>query len=153
MKLLLTTIFVMTLITSLGAGEMRHFGDFILQSRSKHSGEKLTPAPTKPVVFRVSTDGIQVQVRIDSDEDSSTFHVYSSEGIGRLNKDSGTLEIILGIQASSNQGGVLRHLRLTAYEMTITSFPVRSDQTVIIHATAAEPSKPLANAPTPETEP
>lgn len=152
MKYLLTTTLVMTLITSLGASEMRHFGDFVLQSRSKLSGEKLTPAPTKPVVFRVSTDGIQVQVRIDSDEETSTFHVYATEGIGRLNKNSGTLEIVPGIQASSNQGGVLRHLRLTAGEMTITSFPVRSDQTVIIHAVAAEPNKPLANATIPEKE-
>jgi hypothetical protein len=153
MKLALTTIIAFALATSASIAEMRHIGEFILVSRSKITGEKHQPMPIKPMVFHVSTDGVQVQVKLDDNEDTNIFHVYASQGIGRLNKENNTLEIVPGIQASSNKGGELRHIRLTTGEMTITTFPARSDQAVVIHAVAVDKNKPVAQATNPSNEP
>ena len=153
MKHALTVLIAFALATSASIAEMRHVGDFMLVSRSKLTGEKHQPMPIKPMVFHVSTDGVQVQVKLDDNEEANIFHVYASEGIGRLNKDSNTLEIVPGIQASSNKGGVLRHLRLTTDEMTITTFPARSDQAVVIHAVATDKNKPVAQTSNPPIEP
>ena len=153
MKQALTAVIAFALATSASIAEMRHVGDFILVSRSKITGEKNQPIPIKPMVFHVSTDGVQVHVKLDDKEETNIFHVYASEGIGRLNKDSNTLEIVPGIQASSNKGGELRHLRLTTEEMTITTFPARSDQAVVVHAIAIDKNKPVAQATNPPNEP
>jgi hypothetical protein len=153
MKHALTVLIAFALATSASIAEMRHVGDFMLVSRSKLTGEKHQPMPIKPMVFHVSTDGVHVQVKLDDNEEANIFHVYASEGIGRLNKDSNTLEIVPGIQASSNKGGVLRHLRLTTDEMTITTFPARSDQAVVIHAVATDKNKPVAQTSNPPNEP
>ena len=153
MKHAFTALIAFALATSASIAEMRHVGDFMLVSRSKLTGEKHQPMPIKPMVFHVSTDGVQVQVKLDDNEEANIFHVYASEGIGRLNKDNNTLEIVPGIQASSNKGGELRHLRLTTREMTITTFPARSDQTVVIYAIAIDKSKPVAHASNPPNEP
>ena len=153
MKQALTAVIAFALATSASIAEMRHVGDFILASRSKLTGEKHQPMPIKPMVFHVSTDGVQVHVKLDDKEEINIFHVYASEGIGRLNKDSNTLEIVPGIQASSNKGGELRHLRLTTEEMTITTFPARSDQAVVVHAVAIDKNKPVAQATNPPNEP
>ena len=153
MKHALTALIAFALATSASIAEMRHVGDFMLVSRSKLTGEKHQPIPIKPMVFHVSTDGVQVQVKLDDNEEANIFHIYTSEGIGRLNKDSNTLEIVPGIQASSNKGGELRHLRLTTDEITITTFPARSDQAVVIHAVAADKNKPVAQTSNPPIEP
>jgi hypothetical protein len=50
--------------------------------------------------------------------------------------------VIPGLQASSQTGGVLRHLRLSRESLTITTFPGVSDQTIVSHAVAAEPTSP-----------
>ena len=68
-----------------------------------------------------------------------SFEIYRSDGIGRQRKGSGALEVIPGLQATSNVGGILRHLRLSRESMTITTFPGVSDQTIVSHAIAAEP--------------
>lgn len=153
MKQALTAFIAFALATSASIAEMRHVGDFTLVSRSKLTGEKHQPMPIKPMVFHVSTDGVQVHVKLDDKEETNIFHIYASEGIGRLNKDSNTLEIVPGIQASSNKGGELRHIRLTTGEMTITTFPARSDQAVVIHAVAVDKNKPVAQASNPSNEP
>ena len=153
MKQALTAVIAYAFATSASIAEMRHVGDFMLVFRSKLTGETHQPMPIKPMVFHVSTDGVQVHVKLDDKEETNIFHVYSSEGIGRLNKDSNTLEIIPGIQASSNKGGELRHLRLTTGEMTITTFPARSDQAVVVHAIAIDKNKPVAQATNPPNEP
>ena len=152
MKQALTAVIAFALATSASIAEMRHVGDFMLVCRSKLTGEKHQPMPIKPMVFHVSTDGVHVQVKLDDKEETNIFYVYASEGIGRLNKDSNTLEIVPGIQASSNKGE-LRHLRLTTGEMTITTFPARSDQAVVIHAVAVDKNKPVAQATNPSNEP
>ena len=153
MKLALTTIIAFVWATSASIAEMRHVGDFMLVSRSKLTGEKIQAMPIKPMTFHVSTDGVQVHVKLDDKEETNIFYVYASEGIGQLNKDSNTLEIVPGIQASSNKGGELRHLRLTTGEMTITTFPARSDQAVVIHAIAIDKNKPVAQASNLPNEP
>lgn len=130
------------------AGEFRHFGDFLLQSHCKLTGPQVTVIPIKSLVFQVFTDGVQVQVKSGgSDEACVTFKIYSSDGIGRQRKGPGAIEVIPGVQATSNSGGTLRHLRLTKETMTITTFPGVSDQTSISHSVAAERNPVAADRP------
>ena len=75
----------------------------------------------------------------DDDESHTTFEIYRSDGIGRQQTGRGALEVIPGLQATSQTGGVLRHLRLSGESMTITTFPGVSDQTIVSYAVAAEP--------------
>lgn len=137
------------------AAEFKHVGDFLLQSHFKLTGDKVTPIPMKPLALRVFTDGVRVRVSTEGDDESgTTFEIYRSDGIGRQRAGRGALEVIPGLQATCNTGGVLRHLRLSRESMTITTFPGVSDQTTISHAVAAEPKtapvpKQAAQAPTP----
>jgi hypothetical protein len=130
-----------------GAEEFKHFGTFILKSHFKVAGARVTPVPMKPMVFQVSTDGVQVRVSAEGDDEArTTFEIYRSDGIGRPRAGAADLEVIPGVQAMSKAGGVLRHLRLTRESFTITTFPGVSDQTIISHAIA----NPTAAAPTPQ---
>ena len=123
------------------ASEFRHVGDFMLQSHFKITGDQVMPIPMKAMVFRVFTDGIVI--RVSAGEDAvSTFEIYRSDGIGRQRSEGGALEVIPGVQATSRNNNVLRHLRMSAESMTITTFPGVSDQTIISHAVAAEPIEP-----------
>ena len=145
----LAIITMLLAATPLTGAEFRHVGDFILQSHFKLTGEKQTPIPMKPVVFRVYTDGIRVRISTEGDTESgTTFEIYRSDGIGRQRSGRGALEVIPGLQATTHTGGVLRHLRLSRETLTITTFPGVSDQTIVSHAVAAEP-KPAATKPTP----
>lgn len=124
------------------SAEFKHVGDFLLQSHFKLVGQQITPIPTKPIAFRVFSDGIHIRVSAEGEEDShSTFEIYRSDGIARQRQGAGAIEIIPGLQASSNSGGTLRHLRLSRESMTITSFPAVSDQTVVSHSVAATPTQ------------
>jgi hypothetical protein len=139
-------------VSAAAAAEFRHVGDFLLQAHFKLTGEKLTPIPMKPIAFRVYTDGVKIKVSAEGDEEShTTFEIYRSDGIGRQRSSGGALEVIPGLQATSNTGGVLRHLRLSAESMTITTFPGVSDQTIVSHSVAAEPvpASPLSTNPSP----
>lgn len=143
---LLSALACLALLTSARAGEFKHFGDFLLQTHFKLTGGQMTPIPMKPVVLRVFTDGIRIRVSVEGEEDShTTFEIYRSDGIGRQRKGAGALEVIPGLQAMSNVGGTLRHLRLSRESLTITTFPGVSDQTIVSHAVAAEP-RPVATA-------
>ncbi|MES2440102.1 MAG: hypothetical protein V4584_13620 [Verrucomicrobiota bacterium] len=120
--------------------DFKHVGDFLLQSHFKITGQQVTPIPMKPIAFRVFTDGVHIRVTAEGDEDAhTTFDIYRSDGIGRQRQGAGALEVIPGLQATSNVGGTLRHLRLSRESMTITTFPGVSDQTIVSHAIAAEP--------------
>jgi len=124
------------------ASEFRHVGDFLLQSHFKLVGQQVTPIPMKPIAFRVFTDGVKIRVSAEGDEEShTTFEIYRSDGIGRQRQGAGALEVIPGLQATSNTGGTLRHLRLSRESMTITTFPGVSDQTIVSYAVAAEPAQ------------
>ncbi len=155
MTRLLTTLLSLALVPALGAAELNHFGNFILKSHFKVTGDQVTTIPMKPIVFHVSTDGTRVHVTAEGDNEArSTFEIYRSDGIGRQRPGEVALDIIPGIQAMSHSGGVLRHLRLTRESLTITTFPGVSDQTIITHALAtptppASPPNTLISAPQP----
>ena len=130
----------LALASAAAAGEFRHVGDFLLQSHFKLTGDKITPIPMKPIAFRVFTDGVRIRIAAEGDEEShTTFDIYRSDGIGRQRSGGGALEVIPGLQASSHTGGVLRHLRISAESMTLTTVPGVSDQTIVSYAVAAEP--------------
>lgn len=120
--------------------EFRHVGDYLLKSHFKLTGSKVTPIPMKPIAFRVYTDGVTVKVTAEGQEEAhSKFEIYRSDGISRQRTGGGAIEIIPGVQAMSTVGGILRHLRLSAESMTITTFPGVSSQTIVSHSVAAEP--------------
>ncbi|MDX1679228.1 MAG: hypothetical protein R3242_00735 [Akkermansiaceae bacterium] len=142
MNLRLPTIALVALAACLPCHgeEFRHVGDYLLKSHFKLTGDKATPIPIKPIAFRVYSDGVTVKVVAEGDDEAHTkFEIYCSDGIGRQRQAGGALEIIPGIQATSTVGGVLRHLRLSAESMTITTFPRVSNQTIVSHSIAAEP--------------
>ena len=127
-------------ITGFSDGEeFRHVGDYLLKSHFKLTGSKKTPIPMKPIAFRVYTDGVTVKISAEGEENAHTkFEIYRSDGISRQRTGGGAIEIIPGIQATSMTGGVLRHLRLSAEAMTITTFPGVSNQTIVSHSVAAK---------------
>ncbi len=129
------------------AEEFKHVGDFLLKAHFKLTGQQVTPIPMKPIAFRVFTDGVHIRVAAEGDSEShSTFEIYRSDGIGRQRQGAGALEVIPGLQAMSNVGGTLRHLRLSRESMTITTFPGVSDQTIVSHSIAAEPKSEAATS-------
>ncbi len=135
------------------ADDFKHIGDFLLQAHYKLTGDKMTPIPTKPIAFRVFTDGVSIKVVAEGDEEShTTFEIYRSDGIGRQRSGGGALEVIPGLQAFSRAGGVLRHMRLSREAMTITTFPGVSDQTIVSHSVAAEPNPPPTPAAAPKPQ-
>lgn len=149
-RTILTYIFLLfALAPGLSAAEWKHVGDFLLQSHYKLTGARMTSIPVKPIAFRVFTDGVKIKVQAEGDNAAtSTFEIYRSDGIGRQRQQSGALEVIPGLQATSHAGGVLRHLRLSREALTITTFPGVSDQTIVSYAIAAEPHPASAqNAP------
>ena len=148
MKQLAALFILISCLSVARADGFRHAGDFLLEAHFKVTGAKVTPIPMKPIAFRVFTDGVRIRVFAEGDEEShTTFEIYRSDGIGRQRQGSGALEVIPGLQATCNVGGVLRHLRLCRESMTLTTFPGVSDQTIVSHAIAAEPvSQPTAAA-------
>lgn len=138
MKSAIPFLVLIVTILPLQGGEFRHFADFILKSRTRILGTEAKPVLTKPVVFNVSTDGVKVRITVEGNaEGRSTFDIYRSDGIARQLPATTNLDIMPGLQATSNTGGVLRHLRLTRESMTITTFSGRSDQTMITYAVAS----------------
>ena len=120
--------------------EFRHVGDYLLKSHFKITGDKVVPIPIKPIAFRVYTDGVTIKVTTEGDDDAHTkFEIYRSDGIARQRVGGGALEIIPGVQATNKTAGILRHLRMSAEFMTITTFPGVSNQTIVSHSVAAEP--------------
>lgn len=125
----------------LHSAEFRHVGDFLLSAHYKLTGADMTPIPMKPIAFHVFTDGVTIRVSPEGDESSHTsFEIYRSDGIARQRSESGALEVIPGVQATTSASGILRHLRLSKDSLTITTFPGVSDQTIVSYAVAAVPS-------------
>lgn len=143
MNVCYTILASMVLAIGLGhAEEFRHVGDYVLKSHFKVTGEKVVHIPMKPIAFRVYTDGVTIKVKAEGQDDAHTkYEIYRSDGISRQRSGGGALEIIPGVQATSNAAGILRHLRMSAESMTITTFPGVSNQTIISHSVAAEPIK------------
>jgi hypothetical protein len=142
---LISLAIFLALIPVATAAEFKHVGDFLLQAHFKLTGQQMTPIPMKPIAFRVFTDGVHIRVAAEGDDEShTTFEIYRSDGIGRQRQGAGALEVIPGLQATSNVGGTLRHLRLSRESMTITTFPGVSDQTIVSHSVAAVPKSDTA---------
>ena len=142
MKPALASLAALALFNSAFAREenLRHVGDYLLKSHFKISGDKVIPIPIKPIAFRVYTDGVTVKVATEDDDGAHTkFEIYRSDGIARQRVGGGALEIIPGIQAMNRTSGILKHLRMSAESMTITTFPGVSNQTIVSHSVAAEP--------------
>lgn len=140
MKTVFPLLFGVSFAAVANASEFRHIGDYLLQAHFKLTGQQVTPIPMKPIAFRVFTDGVKVRISAEGDDEShQTFDIYRADGIGRQRHAEGALEVIPGIQATSNTGGTMRHLRLSKEAMTITTFPGVSDQTIVSHSVAAEP--------------
>lgn len=122
------------------ASDFKAIGDYQLQAHFKLTGQKMTPIPIKPVVFHISTDGVQIRVAtVDGEDSYATFEIYSSDGIGRPRPGANALEVIPGLQAMSQADGTLRHLCISRESMTLTTFPGLSDQTLVSFAIAAQP--------------
>ena len=145
MMRMLPVLLSLALGSALRAEDFRPFADFRLSSHVKVTGARLTPIPMKPIVFHVATDGVRVRITADGNEEArTTFEIYRSDGVGRQRPGEASLEVIPGIQATSQTGGVLRHLRLTRESLTITTFPGVSDHTIITLALAIAPATPGA---------
>lgn len=135
------------------AGDFSPMGEYTIQRQVKITGTgRVVEIPIKPLPLKVETDGVTVRVATSGadKEGWSTFTIYRSDGIGRQSSAGGPLEVVPGVQATSDAGGVHKHLRLTRDTLTLTVFPGISDQTMIIHAKlAAAPEGEAAPAPTP----
>ena len=141
MKISLSIIAGLFFTATISAAEFRHVGDFLLRAHFKLTGAEMTAIPMKPIAFHVFTDGVSIRVSPEGDENSHTsFEIYRSDGIARQRSDSGALEVVPGVQASTSTGGTLRHLRLSKESLTITTFPGVSDQTIVTYAVAAVPT-------------
>jgi hypothetical protein len=87
------------------ASEFHHIGDYLLKSRTRLTGEKISPVNIKPMLLHVFTDGVQIRITAENDEDAcSNFEIYRSDGIGRQRSAGGALEVIPGVQAFSRNG-------------------------------------------------
>lgn len=144
---ILPLFILLTLSPVVRAAEFKHVGDFLLSAHFKLTGQQVTPIPMKPIAFSVFTDGVHIRVTAEGDEEAhTTFDIYRSDGIGRQRQgNAGALEVIPGLQAMSNIGGTLRHLRLSRESMTITTFPGVSDQTIVSYSVAARPKADSVN--------
>jgi hypothetical protein len=139
MKIFAPIIFMLT-VSLTAAGEFRYVGDFLLRAHFKLTGAEMTPIPMKPIAFHVTTNGVTIRLSPEGEEEIHTsFEIYRSDGIAQQRSDSGALEVVPGIQASTSSGGTLRHLRLSKESLTITTFPGVSDQTIVSYAVAAVP--------------
>jgi hypothetical protein len=148
----------MAAVSAARASEFRHVGDYLLDARYKLTGERVTAVPMKALALHVFTDGVRIRISAEGDDAAhTTYEIYRSDGIGRQRGGAGALEVIPGLQATCTIGGTLRHLRLTREELTITTFPGVSDQTIVSHAVAAEPAAPPVSArqdtPNPKSHP
>jgi len=135
--------------TQAGAAEFGPVGEFIIRSQTKITGTgKVIRVPMKPLKLSVSTDGVTIRISTGNQTDAwSSFTIYRSDGIGRQNAPGGPLEVVPGVQATSDHGGVHKHLRLTRDTLTLTVFPGVSDQTLVTHAVLATPSQDEPPAP------
>lgn len=121
------------------AEEPRHVGDFQIDQTMKIQGTEVTKVPMKPLRITVTTDGEMLYISTEGEKARASYKIYRSDGIGRQTVRGGALEIVPGVQAYAEHGGVLRHIRMTRDELTITTFPGVSNQTIVTHATGVAP--------------
>ena len=144
MKLLSIAVGLFVALATSGgafAEEFNSFGEYVIHSQTKITGNgRVVKIPIKPLKLSVSTDGVTVRLATPGQSDSwSSFTIYRSDGIGVQKAPGGPLEVVPGVQATSDHGGVHKHLRLTRETLTLTVFPGVSDQTVVTHARHSPP--------------
>lgn len=141
MKHALSMLLATVLPLAADTGGFESFGEYEVRSQMKITGTgKVVEVPIKPMKLSVMSDGVTIRLSTAGKSDAwSTFTIYRSDGIGRQNTPGGPLEVVPGVQAKSDQRGVLKHLRLTRDTLTLTVFPGVSDQTVVTHAILAPP--------------
>ena len=145
MKFTTAALLIIAGTLAASAEEFRHIGDFIIKSRLKITSGQVLPVAIKPLRLSAFTDGISVRISTSSDaESASDYTIYRSDGIGRQNSSGGALEVVPGVQATSEQSGIFRQLRLTQDSLTITTFPGVSDQIIVTHAQLAPPPKAVS---------
>ena len=90
---------------ALGA-EFSAMGDYVIHRQVKITGTgKVLEIPMKPLPLRVETDGVTVRISTSAENDNwSTFTIYRSDGIGRQTTAGGPLEVVPGVQATSDTG-------------------------------------------------
>lgn len=144
-KIATTALLIIAGTIAASAEEFRHIGDFIIKSRLKITSGQVLPVAIKPLRLSAYTDGVSVRISTSGDSDTaSDYTIYRSDGIGRQKTSGGALEVIPGVQATSEQSGIFRQLRLTQESLTITTFPGVSDQIVITNAQLAPPPKAVS---------
>jgi len=138
-------------IGSAAAGEFTPMGEYMILRQMKIAGSgKVVEIPIKPLPIKVETDGVTVRLSADTSSDNdnwSTFKIYRSDGIGRQTAPGGPLEVVPGVQATSDTSGVHKHLRLTRDTLTLTVFPGVSDQTLVTQAKLVAPAESGGAAP------
>lgn len=136
-----------------GDDSFRHIGDFLIESRLKVIGGRVTPVAIKPLRLSAYTDGLSVRISTEGDSgQASEYEIYRSDGIGRQPSPGGALEVVPGVQAVAEHSGVFRQLRLTRDTLTITTFPGVSDQIVVTHAVLAPDGQPAPPRAIPVSE-
>lgn len=146
---LLAALIATVLPLAADTGGFESFGEYEIRSQMKITGNgKVVQVPIKPLKLSVTSDGVSIRVATAGKSDAfSTFTIYRSDGIGRQNTPGGPLEVVPGVQATSDHRGVHKHLRLTRDTLTLTVFPGVSDQTVVTHAVLSSPADEPAADP------
>ena len=115
--------------------DFNYVGTYKLVKRVKmRSGEPFEVA-IPAVIYQVYSDGITLRFYGEGGGSSHTsFDIYRSDGVVRERKGN-VLGNVLGVQARSSAGNVLRQVTLTGRIMTLTKFPAMSDAVEITYAT------------------
>jgi hypothetical protein len=119
------------------AGEtgFREIGSFQVTKAVVTKLGKTTEIPKGKLVFRVFTDGIDIRISPDGqDDDFLAFQIYRNGGVYDLSGKN----LRPGVQAFSDQGEVVRHLVIDSKLLTLTKFPTSTSDVEIIYATRYE---------------
>ncbi|MEM9079749.1 MAG: hypothetical protein AAGC74_03550 [Verrucomicrobiota bacterium] len=109
----------------------RQVGSYRISGGSLVKGGQANPILMDGVILEVFTDGIDLRIRPRGSEESYIeFQIYRDGGIF----DESGKNLLPGVQAFSDQGGVVRHLCLAQDRLTLTKFPASSTDLQITYA-------------------
>jgi hypothetical protein len=114
-----------------GQKGFREVGKYRVNSSTLLRLGKATELEKGEMVFRVFSDGVDVRLSPDGDDESFiSFQIYRNDGVF----DETGENLLPGLFAFSDQGGVIRHLVVEPRMMTLTKFPISSSNQEIIYA-------------------
>lgn len=115
----------------------RFIGNFELNSKIRVERGEATPVVIAPLTYRVYSDGMDVRIycRVADEDNYSVYSIYRSDGIGVVRR-SGEIDLVAGVQASSNKGGMIRQISVTRNSLTMVKMPPRSHRVIITRAMA-----------------